>query len=234
MAAANASSHALLIELLEPKAGERFLDLGTGAGALAIMAARKGAATVGVDIAPEAIEQAREAAAAERVDVTFEVGDAADLRYDDGAFDVVASAFGVNFTRDHRQAAGELARVCRRGGRLGLTLMPHESRAAELWTLVRRYGGTDGDHPADFSERLDELLGDAFEFESRVRESPPQTAATASEAWEFFLENFGPLKELASTLDDARLAQVREEFLALRERWGNRQATSMVVVGMRK
>jgi SAM-dependent methyltransferase len=235
MAESNASSHELLIDVLAPQPGERFLDVGTGAGGVAIRAARAGASAVGVDIASEAIEQARRAAAEEGVEVEFDVGDAAALPYQDESFDVVASAFGVNFTRDHARAAEELARVSRAGARLGLTLMPRESRAAELWTLVRRYGaGANGDHPADFSERLDELLGESFAFESRLRESPPGHASTAHEAWEFFVENFGPLKDLATTLDASRLDEVRAEFEALRERWGDRPATSVLVLGTRQ
>jgi SAM-dependent methyltransferase len=235
MAESNASSHDVLIELLAPRPGERLLDVGTGAGGVAIRAAREGAEAVGIDIAPDAIEQARAAAAAEGVDALFEVGDAGALSYGDATFDIVASAFGVNFTLDHAQAAQELARVCRSGGRLGLTLMPRESRAADLWTLVRRYGGgVDSDHPADFSERLDELLGESFAFETRRRESPAAHTATAHEAWEFFVENFGPLKDLAATLDAARLDALRAEFEALRDRWGDRPATSVLVLGTRR
>ena len=54
-----------------------------------------------------------------RVDlVDIRCGDAEQLPYPDGAFDGVISTFGVMFCADPQQAAAELARVCRPGGRL--------------------------------------------------------------------------------------------------------------------
>jgi ubiquinone/menaquinone biosynthesis C-methylase UbiE len=116
----------LLVELLAPQAGERLLDFGTGSGGLAGRAADRGAECVGVDVAPDAIEEAR----VTDPGVRFLVADAADLPFDDASF-VVASAFGVNFASDHATAAAELARVCRSGGRIGLTVMPQLARRYE-------------------------------------------------------------------------------------------------------
>jgi ubiquinone/menaquinone biosynthesis C-methylase UbiE len=68
--------HALVIERIDPKPGERVLDAATGTGAVAILAAERGADVVGQDIAPVLIETARQRAAEEGVDVQFDVGDA--------------------------------------------------------------------------------------------------------------------------------------------------------------
>jgi ubiquinone/menaquinone biosynthesis C-methylase UbiE len=57
--------HALVIERVDPKPGERVLDAATGTGAVAILAAKRGADVVGQDIAPVLIETARERAAEE-------------------------------------------------------------------------------------------------------------------------------------------------------------------------
>ena len=62
--------HELVIERVDPKPGERVLDAATGTGAVAILAAKRGADVVGQDLAPVLIETARERAAEEGVSVT--------------------------------------------------------------------------------------------------------------------------------------------------------------------
>src|SRR5439155_19454003 len=111
--------HDHLVAALSPRAGERWLDLATGTGAVAIRAARAGAKVTGLDLAPRLVETARSWAADEGLDIRFDVGDCERLPYDDASFDVVASVVGVIFAPDHGAVARELARVCRPGGRLG-------------------------------------------------------------------------------------------------------------------
>jgi SAM-dependent methyltransferase len=85
----------------------RALDLGTGTGAAALVVARRfpEAEVVGVDLAESMIAEARR-----KTDrVRFEVGDAAALRFEDGAFDLVAHANMIPFF-------DELARVVAPGG----------------------------------------------------------------------------------------------------------------------
>lgn len=96
--------------------GTRVLDVACGTGNIAIPAARSGAVVVGVDIAPNLLDQARARARKEQLDVTFEEGDAEALPFDNAAFDVVLSMFGAMFAPSPGLAAQELARVCRPGG----------------------------------------------------------------------------------------------------------------------
>src|SRR5512135_2847289 len=63
--------------------GTRLLDVGCGAGQLALIAARAGAEVIGCDIATNWLERARDRAAAEGLEITFEEGDAESLPYDD-------------------------------------------------------------------------------------------------------------------------------------------------------
>src|SRR4029434_10087110 len=79
--------------------GTRLLDVGCGAGQLALIAARAGAQVTGGDIAPNWIEKAQTRAAVEGLQATFEVADAEALPYGDGQFDVVARLFGAIFAR---------------------------------------------------------------------------------------------------------------------------------------
>lgn len=91
---------------------ETALDVGTGTGAAALAIAERfpAARVVGVDIAPEMVEQARQKAR-DRENLSFEVGDASALPYDDASFDLVTAANMIPFF-------DELARVVRPGATL--------------------------------------------------------------------------------------------------------------------
>jgi SAM-dependent methyltransferase len=106
-----------VLELAALRPGERVLDLGCGTGNAALLAARAGAVVTGVDPAARLLEVARDRLHAEQLDGTFVAGDAHALPFDDGAFDVVLSVFGVIFAADARTATSELVRVLDPDGR---------------------------------------------------------------------------------------------------------------------
>jgi SAM-dependent methyltransferase len=91
---------------------EAALDVGTGTGAAAFAIAERfpTARVVGVDIAPEMVEQARQKARG-REHVSFQVGDASALPFGDASFDLVTAANMIPFF-------DELSRVVRPGGTL--------------------------------------------------------------------------------------------------------------------
>lgn len=110
-----------LAETANVRAGERVLDVACGAGNGAIAAARRTwEPTVGLDYVPALLERGRERAAAERLDVEYVEGDAQEMPFEDGSFDVVMSTFGAMFAADHQRTADELLRVCRPGGRIAM------------------------------------------------------------------------------------------------------------------
>ena len=121
--------HDLVVERVDPKPGEQALDAATGTGAVAILAAKRGADVVGQDLAPVLIDTARERAEEEDVRVQFEVGDAEAMTYGDASFDIVTSTCGVMFAPDH--AADR--RRARPGHEARWTDRPRlDSRGAEL------------------------------------------------------------------------------------------------------
>ncbi len=112
---AYAPIHKRLIDRLDPRPGERVLDVACGPGAIAARAARTGAEVTAIDLAPGMI-----ARASRRPEpVNWQIGDCQSLPFDDDSFDVVVSSFGVIFAPDPQRAAAELSRVCR--GRLAIT-----------------------------------------------------------------------------------------------------------------
>ena len=111
----------LLCEAVDLHLGDEVLDVATGSGNTAISAARRFCNVTGMDLSPESIEHARKRAEAEGMTITFEVGDAEDLKYPDASFDVVLSTLGVMFCPNQEKTANELLRVCRSGGKIGLS-----------------------------------------------------------------------------------------------------------------
>lgn len=98
------------------KPGMRVLDVACGSGNLAILSARKGCVTQGVDIATNLVAQARERAKSEGLTIEFTEGDAEALPYPDEAFDAVISMFGAMFVPRPDVVAEELRRVTKLGG----------------------------------------------------------------------------------------------------------------------
>jgi len=186
------------------------LDVGTGTGEIALRAARRGADVTGIDIAPALLDLARAKPDADKVH--FEVADAQALPFADGSFDAVASNFGVIFAPDREAAAGELARVCRGGGRLALTAW---CRGSTIGELLRPFGRTSSVDVEAWSEQpeLERLLGDAFELELRERVWEFESESGEA-AFDFFVRTAPPMKAFFDSLEDERHAGARAALVA--------------------
>ena len=109
-----------LLGLLDPKPGERILDLGCGTGQLTAEAAQRGAEMVGVDSSPEMIARAR----VNFPSVHFAVADATTLPYL-REFDAVFSNAALHWVRDQRRALVSVARALKPGGRFVFEMGGH-------------------------------------------------------------------------------------------------------------
>ena len=125
-----------LVEIAEPEAGERVVDVGCGTGSAALAAAARGATVVGVDPAARLLALARQQAAASRLDAEFMAGTAAELPVEDAGADVVLSSFGVIFAPDPRAAAAEFERVLAPGGRIAFSAWLPGSPIVEMNRLA--------------------------------------------------------------------------------------------------
>ena len=123
------------IGLLDLKAGETVLDLGSGGGLDAFLAARKvgpGGKVIGVDMTPQMLEKAR--ANAERLGlphVEFREGRLERLPLEDGTVDAVTSNCVINLVPDKAAVFAEVARVLRPGGRLVISDILLDGRLPE-------------------------------------------------------------------------------------------------------
>jgi len=102
-----------LLQLLEPKQGERILDLGCGTGQLTARIAESGSETTGLDSSPDMIGQARQNYPALR----FILADASEMRFTE-EFDAIFSNAALHWMLDAQKVANAMAHALKRGGRL--------------------------------------------------------------------------------------------------------------------
>nr|WP_239062955.1 class I SAM-dependent methyltransferase [Streptomyces sp. SID13031] len=105
----------------EPLAGKRVVDLGTGTGNAALLAAERGAVVTGVDPAARLVEVARKRATERGLQAEFLIGDAASIPVEDGTADLLLSVFAVIFAPDADAAIAEMVRATAPDGVIRLT-----------------------------------------------------------------------------------------------------------------
>ena len=196
--------------------GTRMLDVGCGAGQIAIPAARAGARVTGVDIAANLIAQARARAQAEGVDVQFDEGDAEALPYERGAFDLVVSLIGAMFAPRPERVAAELVRVCRPGGRIVMANWTPSGFVGLMFKAIGKHvppppmpspllWGDEG----SVRERLREGVSD---LQLKKRMYPFSYPFPPNEVVEHFRTYFGPINRAFAALDGTGQVALRSDL----------------------
>lgn len=214
--------HVALVEALDPQAGDRWLDVGCGAGNLAELAAGAGARATGIDISPRLVEVATARAEQAGYDIEYRLGDAENLEVADASMDKVTSSVGMIFAPDHDRAAAELARVTRPGGRLAFSAWTPEGTVGEMFRLLAPYQpppppGAGAPVMWGTEEHVHEKLDDTFAISierriSRHEEESPERA------WEVFSTRFGPTKLLLDNLDPEKRAEFEQTMLEMAQK----------------
>jgi len=199
--------------------GARLLDVGCGAGQLALIAARAGAQVTGCDIATNWLERARARAAAEGLEITFEEGDAESLPYDDAQFDAVVSLIGAMFAPRPERVAAELTRVCRPGGMIAMGNWTPGGFVGQMFKAISRHVAPPGmpapvlwGDEATVRDRFREGIGDlkcaldAYHFDYPF---PPDAVV------EFYRIHFGPVSRAFASLDENGQQKLRSELVHL-------------------
>ena len=201
--------------------GEDWLDVGSGTGGISERAARAGANVRGVDLAPVLVETAKRRAAEHGLEIDYQVGDAEQLPFEDGSFDVVSSSVGAIFAPDHPAVALELARVTRPGGRIGLTAWRSDGLIGDFFRTLAPFQPTPppgAGSPLAWGDpahaHAQELLGGDFELEFHDGISVHE-AASPEESWELFSKAFGPIVTALKRLPADEGEQLHQAYVEL-------------------
>ena len=140
----------VLLEMAQPRQGDESLDVATGTGHTALAVARCGAKTIGIDIAPKMLDQARRLATEQGVvNCTFLEGSAEKIPVADGQFTLVTSRHAPHHFHDAGRFLSEVRRVLKPGGRF--VMVDQISASAEIADWVDYWERTRD--PSHFTQR---------------------------------------------------------------------------------
>ena len=223
----------LLCEAVELRPDQRVLDVAAGNGNATLAAARRFADVTSTDYVAALLEHGRAKAAAERLSVTFQEADAEALPFPDRSFDVVLSVFGVMFTPNQEQAAAELLRVCRSGGRIGLANWTAEGFIGHVFRTIGKYvPPAPGVKPPALwgsQERLRELFGAGISELTVKRQQFVFRYRSAAHWLEVFRTYYGPVLKAFAALDEAGQAGLAGDLSEVLERFNQGGSDTLAV-----
>ncbi|MCC6194006.1 MAG: class I SAM-dependent methyltransferase [Burkholderiales bacterium] len=224
-----------LAEACDVRCDEQALDVAAGNGNATLAAARRGAKVTSTDYVSTLLDRGAERARAERLDVAFKVADAEALPFADASFDLVLSTFGVMFAPDHARAAAEMARVCRRGGRIGLANWTPQGFIGQVFKTLGRHvpppagvqppslWGTEAHLRALFGDRAASINATPKFFTFRYRS--PAHFIDVFRTW------YGPVHKAFGALAPEGAQALERDLTALLESHNRAGAGSLVVPG---
>jgi len=220
-----------LCEAVDIQSGETVLDVAAGNGNVSLAAARHWCHVTSTDFVEHLLDRARQRALAEGRHIEFRQADAEALPFEDASFDVVMSSFGVMFAPDQEQAARELARVCRPGGRIGLANWTPEGFGGDLFGIIARY------IPMPPGVKSPTLWGDERYLASlfvghniSVTRQHFNFRYLSAEHWlEIQTTYFGPTMRAFAALDSSKQAALQDELLAMANRRNRSKGGGLVI-----
>ena len=222
-----------LAEACDLRWDERVLDVAAGNGNATLAAARRGCQVTSTDYVAALLERGAERARAERLDVKFQTADAEALPFEDASFDAVLSTFGVMFSPNQAQAAAELARVCRPGGRIGLA---NWTPAGFIGQLFKVLGGhlppPAGLQPPSLwgvEAHLQGLFGDSAAAISVTPRMFNFRYRSAAHFIEVFRTWYGPVHKAFAALPQDGAAALERDLTELLDRLNRAGPDSLVV-----
>jgi ubiquinone/menaquinone biosynthesis C-methylase UbiE len=221
-----------LCEAVDLRSNQRVLDVAAGNGNATLAAARRFADVVSTDYVAALLDRGRERARAEGLDVTFQQADAEALPFPDASFDVVLSTFGVMFTPRQEQAARELIRVCRPGGKIGLASWTPEGFIGQVFKTIGKYV------PPAPGVKSPALWGNKAHLEALFGAQAVVAAASKTfvfrykspRHWvEFFRQYYGPVLKAFAALDPEARVGLEADLYALIDRFNATRDGTLVV-----
>ena len=205
------------VERLNLKPGMHILDVACGSGNQSIPAAQTGAIVTGVDIAPNLIEQARNRAEEENLEIRFDEGDAENLSYGDASFDVVMTMFGAMFAPRPERVSAELIRVCRPGGVIAMANWTPTGFVGQMFKVVGKHVAPPPNMPSPLlwgdAPTVSKRFGEAVsEINFKLRPISLTFPFSVPETIEFWREFYGPTHKAFAALDENGQAALRSDL----------------------
>jgi len=222
-----------LCEALDLRSGQRVLDVAAGNGNVSLAAARRFCDVTSSDYVPALLERGKQRAEADGLAIAFREADAEALPFAEASFDIVTSSFGVMFTPNQEQAAAELLRVCRPGGKIGLANWTPESFIGQLFKTIGKHlpppAGLKSPALWGTRDRLNDLFGpDAGSIEAAQRTYVWRYKSPRH--WlDLWRAVYGPLQKAFGALDEAAQEHLTIDLLALIDRFNVAADATMVV-----
>jgi len=215
---------ARLVEWLDLAPSARVLDVATGRGAVLLPAAQcvgPGGHVVGIDLAAAMVEEAAAAADTQGLtNVTLRKLDAERLDFADASFDAVTCAFAVFLFPAQDAALREMARVCKPGGRLGLSIFGRTPPPFDPgWSILGHQASAYGvsvrlpQRVALTPGELTSLLGQAGFQEIAIHDEITDAVYETEEDWWAFQLTLGTRATILA-MDPPTRIRFKEEYLA--------------------
>jgi ubiquinone/menaquinone biosynthesis C-methylase UbiE len=222
-----------LCEALDLRSGQKVLDVAAGNGNVSLAAARRWCDVVSTDYVPDLLQHGRARASAEGLPIAFQEADAEALPFADGAFDAVVSTFGVMFTPNQALAAGELLRVCKSGGQIGLANWTPDSFVGQMFKILGSYlppaAGVKSPMLWGTRERLTEMFGPLSSSIGANRREFNFRYRSGEHFLDVFRTYYGPMLKAFAALDDMKKAGLKRDLLGLIARMNKADDGTMVV-----
>lgn len=218
--------------------GDRVLDVAAGTGNAALRAAQAGGTVTALDLTPELFEAGRRRASDAGISIEWVEGDAEQLPFAEGSFDVVLSTFGAMFAPRHAVAAAEMTRVLRPGGRLGFATWTPDGAVADMFRTV---AAELPPHPAAEPPLAwgdpghVQQLFDGVTFEFAVDRLSIDPHVDPAEVVDFYLDSFGPLIMARRALEpEGRWPALEKRLRPIIERIVREPATYLMTMGQKQ
>ena len=222
-----------LCEAMDLRAGSKVLDVAAGNGMVSLAAARRWCDVTSTDYVPALLESGRARATANGLSIRFMEADAESLPFDDASFDAVVSTFGVMFAPNQAQAASEMMRVCKRGGRIGLANWTPDGFIGQVFKTLGKYlpPPAGAKSPALWGTRA--ALNEMFGSQASSIKAEPRFFNFRYKSAEHFLDvvktYYGPVLKAFAALDAAAQQDLHNDLYALIVRMNKSGDATMVV-----
>jgi ubiquinone/menaquinone biosynthesis C-methylase UbiE len=221
-----------LCEAVDLRSSQRVLDVAAGNGNATLAAARRFADVISTDYVGALLERGRERARADRLPVEFREADAENLPFTDASFDVVLSTFGVMFTANHPKAAGELVRVCRPGGKIGLANWTPEGFIGNLLKTVGKAvpppPGVKSPIMWGKKDYLEEIFGSGVVIATQSRHFTFRYKSPAH-FLDIFRTYYGPTHKAFGAIDMVAQQKLQADILALIDQFNVAKDGTLVI-----